>query len=181
MSRTGTTNPASTEADPRIPLPRSETRTACRAHPEWFSHEKTGTRAAEKEIAKAKRACSGCPIVTDCRKWALANPQLTPVGVWAATTARQRTELRRRLVERLGEDWVGVFAAQDAARAQRRQQARLNPPTVGEKSLARLELEHIPTRPTPYRPGREPITPEQAAANRARLLAALREPNGAAA
>ncbi|MEU6175854.1 hypothetical protein ABZ832_28595 [Streptantibioticus parmotrematis] len=60
-----------------------------------------------------------------------------------------------------------------------------------QEALARLELELIPVRPAPYhRPGhphvtaagqREPVTAEQAAANRARLRAALDTPRGRAA
>ncbi len=180
--RTGAPNaPAIPDPDPRIPFPRTEQPTACRANPGWFSHERTTGAQRERDIARAKKACRACPVAEGCLKWALANPDLTRVGVWAATTPRDRTALRQRLKERLGQDWVGAVAAQDAARAQHRQQARLNPPTVREQVLARLELELIPTRPTPYRPGQQPITPEQAAANRARLLAALREPRGAAA
>ncbi|WP_329021702.1 MULTISPECIES: WhiB family transcriptional regulator [unclassified Streptomyces] len=61
-----------------------------------------GPRAREKTLALARRACSGCPIVTDCLKWALANPGLPPTGVWAATTKRERTRLRNQLAARLG-------------------------------------------------------------------------------
>jgi transcription factor WhiB/Lsr2 protein len=125
MSRSRTpTDPGLLEADPRFPFPFTDTPTACRTHPEWFSHERTSTRAAEKDIAKAKLACSGCPIVADCLKWALANPALTPVGVWAATTPRQRPELRRRLTERLGPDWPSVVTQRDQA-AKRRTTAEL--------------------------------------------------------
>jgi WhiB family redox-sensing transcriptional regulator len=174
MSPTGTDHaPAIPDTDPRLPFPHTETPTQCRTHPEWFSHEKTGTKAAAKDIAQAKRACSGCPIVQGCLKWALAHPDLTPVGVWAATTARQRVELRKGLAARLGPDWVAVVAAKDREQQEKQRAARLNPPTVREKCLARLERELIPTRPQPYKPQREPLTPERAARNRRVLERAL--------
>ncbi|MFE7077252.1 WhiB family transcriptional regulator [Streptomyces sp. NPDC057620] len=111
MSRSPTLHAAGPAgADPGIPFPASDTPIACRTRPEWFSHEQTSTRAATADIAKAKRVCAGCPIVTDCLKWALAHPNLTVVGVWAATTPRERPALRRRLRERLGPDWVRLIA-----------------------------------------------------------------------
>lgn len=48
-------------------------------------------------------------------------------------------------------------------------------PDPRARELARLELELIPRRPPPPVPQPEPITPQQAAANRAALLAALTE------
>ncbi|MGX1913610.1 WhiB family transcriptional regulator [Streptomyces phaeochromogenes] len=174
MSRSRTANdPDLLEADPRFPFPFTDTPTACRTHPEWFSHERTSTRAAEKDITKAKLACSGCPIVADCLKWALANPALTPVGVWAATTPRQRPELRRRLTERLGPDWVSVVAQRDQAARQRPRPATATPPTERDMALARLERELIPTRPQPYEPWREPLTPQRQAHNRHLLAIAV--------
>jgi WhiB family redox-sensing transcriptional regulator len=127
----------------------------------------------DKALAKAKLACADCPVVTGCLKWALANPTLAPNGVRAATTARQRTALRNDLVARLGTDWVAVVAEQDRKRQQQRRAARVVPPTVREQALARLEVELIPTRPEPYEPWREPITPERATHNRRLLELAL--------
>ncbi|MFF4227419.1 WhiB family transcriptional regulator [Streptomyces abikoensis] len=166
-------------AHPTVPFPHSDTPTACQTAPQWFSHEQTSTRAAEKDIAKAKHACASCPIVRDCLKWALANPDMTHVGVWAATTTRERSTLRRRMIQRLGPDWVAVVADRERAREQRRQAARYHPPATRQGALARLEHELIPTRPPAYEPWREPITPARAAANRRVLAQALRK--GAAA
>ncbi|MFF8732229.1 hypothetical protein ACF073_38055 [Streptomyces sp. NPDC015171] len=90
---------------------------------------------------------------------ALANKPLTLTGVWAATTARERNKLRKDLVHRLGDDWVGVVAEQDRRRQEKQRAARLAPPTVRETVRARLELELIPTRPAPYEPWKEPMTP----------------------
>ncbi|WP_398691773.1 hypothetical protein [Streptomyces atratus] len=105
-------------------------------------------------------------MVKGCLKWVLANPDLTKTGVWAATTKRDRTQLRKQLVARLGEDWIGVVAEQDRLRRERARTARIVPPTVRELALARLDLEGIPTRPAPYNRWKEPITPAQAASNR---------------
>ncbi|MFF2470405.1 hypothetical protein [Streptomyces mirabilis] len=47
----------------------------------------------------------------------LTQPDLTRIGVWAATTAPDRSALRRRLENRLGPDWVNVIAAQTPSSA----------------------------------------------------------------
>ncbi|KEF10205.1 transcriptional regulator, partial [Streptomyces rimosus] len=146
--RTGTPNTAVVIADDRFPFPRTEAPTCCQADPGLFAIEEvTGRTARKKTLAKATLACSGCPVVTDCLKWALANEHLTPTGVWAATTARQRTVLRQGLERRLGPDWIGVVAEQDRRWQEKRRTGRLTPPTVRETVLARLERELIPTRP----------------------------------
>ncbi|ESQ01750.1 hypothetical protein B590_30233 (plasmid) [Streptomyces sp. PVA_94-07] len=157
-------------ADDRIPFPETDQVLPCRTSPALFQIDDTPNtdrdpRAREKALTKAKHACSGCPIVKGCLKWALANPALTRTGVWAATTKRDRTQLRKDLVARLGVDWVGVVAEQDRLRRERARAARVVPPTVRELALARLELEDIPTRPAPYNRWKEPITPARAAAN----------------
>ncbi|MYY80843.1 MULTISPECIES: WhiB family transcriptional regulator [unclassified Streptomyces] len=158
-------------ADHRIPFPHTNQPLRCRTEPNLFALEdihNTGKdpRAREKALVKAKHACSGCPIVNGCLKWALANPDLTRTGVWAATTARDRKQLRKQLVTRLGDDWIGVVAEQDRRHRERQQAARVLPPTIREQALARLERESIPTRPAPYDRWKEPITPQQAASNR---------------
>lgn len=164
-------------ADTRIPFPDSDQPLACRTNPAQFAIEDVSTaddpRAREKATAQAKQVCSGCPVVTECLKWALANPDLTPNGVWAATTKRDRKRLRKQLVARLGDDWPGVVAERERRRREQRRTARTAPPTVRDKALARLELELVPTRPEPYNPWSQPITPEQAATNRRVLELAL--------
>ncbi|KIF72738.1 transcriptional regulator [Streptomyces sp. 150FB] len=164
-------------ADTRIPFPYTEQRLRCRETPALFEIEDIHNtvedpRAREKALATTRTACSGCPIVTACLKWALANADLTATGVWAATTAPQRDELRTTLAARLGHDWVGVVAEQDHRRAQRQPAPRVVPPTR-EQAFARLEPELIPTRPDPYNPWSQPITPGRAASNRRVLELAL--------
>ncbi|MFD8958831.1 WhiB family transcriptional regulator [Streptomyces caelestis] len=174
-SRTGTATLV--PADTRIPFPVSDQPLACRTDPALFAIEDVSTaddpRAREKSTAEAKQACSTCPVVTECLKWALANPDLTPTGVWAATTKRDRTRLRKQLVARLGADWPGVVAEQERRRRERERAVRVAPPTVRDRAFARLELELVPTRPEPYNPWKQPITPQQAASNRRVLELAL--------
>ncbi|HBF85890.1 MAG TPA: WhiB family transcriptional regulator [Streptomyces sp.] len=177
-SRTGVPQPPSfIPADTRIPFPVSEQPLSCRTDPALFAIEDVSTaddpRAREKATAQAKQSCSGCPVVTGCLKWALANPDLTPTGVWAATTKRDRKRLRKQLVARHGDDWVGVVAEQDRRRREQRHTTRIAPPMVRDQALARLELELIHTRPEPYNPWKQPITPQQAASNRRVLELAL--------
>ncbi|HEY9327031.1 MAG TPA: WhiB family transcriptional regulator [Streptomyces sp.] len=164
-------------ADTRIPFPVSDQPLACRTNPALFAIEDVSTsddpRAREKATAQAKQACSGCPVVTECLKWALAKPDLTPTGVWAATTNRDRTRLYKQLVARLGDDWVSVVAEQDRRRREQRRTTRIAPPTVHDRALARLELELIHARPEPYDRWKQPITPQQAASNRRVLELAL--------
>lgn len=74
----------------------------------------------DRAFAEASRACAGCPIVENCLKWALANPDLTETGVWAATTHRTRRRIRRNLTARLGPDWVEVVARRGRPQLQRR-------------------------------------------------------------
>ncbi|WP_097973404.1 WhiB family transcriptional regulator [Streptomyces sp. gb14] len=164
-------------ADTRLPFPDSDQPLACRTEPRLFAIEDVSTtddpRAREKATEQAKKACSGCPVASECLKWALANPDLTQTGVWAATTKRERKRLRVRLVARLGDDWVGAVAEEDRRRRERRRTARTAPPTVRDQALARLELELVPVRPEPYDRWKQPITPQQAAANRRVLERAL--------
>ncbi|MEU5297821.1 WhiB family transcriptional regulator [Streptomyces umbrinus] len=170
--RIRTRDAVSALADERIPFPHTEHPTPCQDDPALFAFEEVADRLQRtKSIARAKLACSGCPVVQGCLKWALANPSLTPRGVWAATTPGKRGALRNGLVQRLGDDWVGVVADQDRRREQ--QATPAVPPTVREQMLARLELELIPTRPQPYEPWREPLTPQRRAHNRRLLERAL--------
>ncbi|WP_236584876.1 WhiB family transcriptional regulator [Streptomyces sp. MBT53] len=56
--------------------------TPCQADPALFAFEEVADPLQRnKTITRAKRACSGCPVVRDCLKWALANPSLTRRGV----------------------------------------------------------------------------------------------------
>jgi hypothetical protein len=149
VSRTGIPN----TPDPRIPFPVSTEPLACRENPEWFSHDNPTAPEAREDTERAKQACSGCPIAASCLKWSLANPTLTTTGVWAATTPKQRTALRRRLVARHGPDWVGVVAEKDRQRAER----RWKPPSVRrQRELREREQARLDLVPSPYSTPDEP-------------------------
>ncbi len=64
------------------------TASLCRAHPTrwWF----TGDHA---ESLLARSICAGCPVKVPCLDFALSRPDL--FGIWAATSASERTAIRR--------------------------------------------------------------------------------------
>ncbi|WP_371656649.1 MULTISPECIES: WhiB family transcriptional regulator [unclassified Streptomyces] len=95
-------------ADPRVPFPDAVDVTACSEHPAWFSDRRQGE--APEELERAKETCRTCPVARQCLLWALANPALTTVGVWAGTTPKERALLRARLEQRLGPDWISAAA-----------------------------------------------------------------------
>ncbi|MGY4928524.1 WhiB family transcriptional regulator [Streptomyces sp. 900105755] len=101
--------------DPRFPQPQSPTPTQCQLTPQLFDFEYGDCNRKMAELARARRACSRCPLAADCLLWALVNKDLTPVGIIAGTTPRQRTQLRDRLAARLGPDWIDVLAHQNRA------------------------------------------------------------------
>ncbi|MFF0001441.1 WhiB family transcriptional regulator [Streptomyces avermitilis] len=99
------------ELHQRIPLPTPATLTACHSNPKAFDVDRgevTDPAAADR-IRQAKATCRTCPIAEACLRWALAHPDQTRIGVWAATTAPECATLRRRLKSRLGPDWVDVL------------------------------------------------------------------------
>ncbi|MFH8470896.1 WhiB family transcriptional regulator [Streptomyces sp. NPDC017991] len=81
-------------AVPHVPFPRSSTPTACHARPDLFIPDREmGSQEDLDRIHRAKSMCSTCPVIEDCLKWALVNPDLAAEGIWAATTPRERTRL----------------------------------------------------------------------------------------
>jgi WhiB family redox-sensing transcriptional regulator len=49
------------------------------------------------QIEEAKAVCGNCPVLTQCRAWALENPKLAEFGVFAGLSEdERRSELRRR-------------------------------------------------------------------------------------
>ena len=62
----------------------------CRPHPTrwWFAGD-------PREALVAKSICSGCPVKGPCLEFALSRPDV--FGIWAATTASERTTIRRDL------------------------------------------------------------------------------------
>lgn len=44
----------------------------------------------ERQIAKAKTVCAGCPVLAECREFGMTQPE----GIWGGTTATERREIR---------------------------------------------------------------------------------------
>ncbi|MCX5318111.1 WhiB family transcriptional regulator [Streptomyces sp. NBC_00154] len=86
--------------DQIVPRPQLTGSEPCHTGTARFSHD--SYRADQPETREAQRACRRCPFAAECLVWALANPELAPEGIWAATTPRERSVLRRRLTTRLG-------------------------------------------------------------------------------
>ncbi|MFF7566601.1 WhiB family transcriptional regulator [Streptomyces pseudovenezuelae] len=171
MNRTDTTATSTTQAA-RFDFPHSPTPTRCQQEPTLFDFT-NGDRAADraatdKRLAQARQACSGCPLARDCLRWALVNKDLTRHGIWAATTPGQRTDLRKRLVDRLGPDWISVLAEQEQARREKAAAARHRPLTVNAARIVRLDREVNGPMPT----GRL-LTPNIQQRNLARLVHGL--------
>lgn len=57
--------------------------------PEQFFPEKGGSSAL------AKLVCRNCPVIEQCREYAVNSPMEFD-GIWGGTTVRQRRELRRK-------------------------------------------------------------------------------------
>ena len=49
---------------------------------------------AERQIARAKKICSGCGVRRECLEFALSHGQI--YGIWGGTTAEDRQRERRR-------------------------------------------------------------------------------------
>ncbi len=49
---------------------------------------------AERQIARAKRICAGCPVRQECLEFALSQGQA--YGIWGGTTPEDRQRDRRR-------------------------------------------------------------------------------------
>jgi WhiB family redox-sensing transcriptional regulator len=157
--------------DARFPFPATGTRTPCQTNPGAFDYtigDRSGDRAAaEQKLEKAGQACAGCPVAEACLLWALVNADATRSGIFAGTTPRQRTTLRKRLADRLGPDWIDVLAEREQARRDRAAAARHAPLTVAQSRIVRLDREI-------NGPMRQPTSTRQQQRNRRRLVLALR-------
>ncbi|MCX4581257.1 WhiB family transcriptional regulator [Streptomyces sp. NBC_01571] len=155
--------------DPRFPFPAAQTR--CQSEPHQFDFANgdrtAGGEETRQRIEAARAACSGCPAATDCLLWALVNQRASRVGIWAATTPRERNTLRKRIADRLGPDWIDVLADQIKARRERTAAARTTPLTVAQARIVRLDNEMNGPMP-------RPMTPTRQRRNRARLAAATK-------
>jgi WhiB family transcriptional regulator, redox-sensing transcriptional regulator len=59
--------------------------------PDLFFPAKEGAPA---KVELAKEVCGRCPVQADCLAWAVSFPER--FGVWGATSAPQRTKMRRQ-------------------------------------------------------------------------------------
>jgi WhiB family redox-sensing transcriptional regulator len=78
-------------ADPEVPYPEMTGSEPCRTtDPEsWFPEQGDNGLIA-------KRSCLDCPVLAQCRNWALANPQLADFGIWGGMSRAERIAVRRR-------------------------------------------------------------------------------------
>lgn len=51
---------------------------------------------AQAQIAEAKAVCARCPVLAQCRAWALANPKLAEFGVFGGLSEDERCAAARR-------------------------------------------------------------------------------------
>lgn len=59
-----------------------------------LNHDPEVFFAAGPGVEVAKQVCRTCPAVDECREWAIETRQ--NVGVWGATTERDRRKILRR-------------------------------------------------------------------------------------
>lgn len=52
------------------------------------------------QTEEAKAICRRCPTVQRCLEWAMATGKVE--GIWAATTERERSAIRRRMAREAG-------------------------------------------------------------------------------
>lgn len=66
---------------------------ASRDPEDWFRVAVRPGPRSTKTDAHAAALCDGCPVLTECLGYALANPTL--VGIWGGTTPQQRRDIRK--------------------------------------------------------------------------------------
>ncbi len=64
---------------------------ACRDRPEVDFFPAAPRRGEAPDVGPALAVCATCPVADECRAYAVANAE---VGVWGATTDRDRQERR---------------------------------------------------------------------------------------
>jgi WhiB family transcriptional regulator, redox-sensing transcriptional regulator len=72
--------------------PDADTR-ACLGTPHewWFSNGEVGQSA---QIGKAKATCRRCPLLDQCKEWALSRPTSEVHGIWGGMTQYEREQHR---------------------------------------------------------------------------------------
>ena len=69
----------------------------------------SSTGPAERQIARAKVICSGCPVRRECLEFAVTHDQTH--GIWGGTTPQDRQRDRRRRRRRAAASAKRVIAA----------------------------------------------------------------------
>lgn len=88
--------PSFSAPDIRLDDPNWPQRAACRSvDPELFFHpDRENGAARTRRDDRAKAVCCDCPVLADCRRYALAAPE--PFGVWGALSETERADIRAR-------------------------------------------------------------------------------------
>lgn len=71
------------------PVTDWRSRAICRASDDRTFFPPKGP-AAEKAVSRAKAICLTCPVMAECRDWALRHPAETEFGIWGGTTRNER-------------------------------------------------------------------------------------------
>ncbi|MFF4902588.1 WhiB family transcriptional regulator [Streptomyces sp. NPDC001068] len=80
-------------ADVSVPFPEMTGDEPCRQDPDfWFPEQ--GVNAGPPKLF-----CNTCPVLIECRAWALANPELTVFGVWGGMGRSERNAVRRNAMK----------------------------------------------------------------------------------
>lgn len=87
--------PAIVLADPAVPYPTLTGSEPCRqTDPDrWFPEQ------GQNDGTAVTLCRTSCPVLQECRRWTLANPHLTAVGIWGGMTRSERVAARRNTME----------------------------------------------------------------------------------
>ena len=66
-------------------------RAACRNAPDPELFFPLDTGPAARQVAAAKAICARCPVLAECRSWAISHEAY---GIWGGLTEHQRARLR---------------------------------------------------------------------------------------
>lgn len=81
-------------ADPNVPYPEMTGDEPCRQDPDfWFPEQ--GVNSGPPKVF-----CLTCPVLADCRAWALANPHLAGEGIWGGMSRTERNAVRRNAMRK---------------------------------------------------------------------------------
>lgn len=71
-------------------------RAACRAA-EWGTMDYVGnsTRGQRAHVSRAVALCTGCPVLAECRDWALSSPDPVPWSIAGGLTPHERNKRRK--------------------------------------------------------------------------------------